>query len=120
MKSISLRCQERGSVSSHPAVPTPIDQAWKVLADHAGMSQWGPVKVVVEKPGAPERDGVGAVRRISAPGPAPAIVEEITAFDAPTRLGYKALAGVPFGTPGSTNLLHVVTLTGDELAKHAP
>ena len=26
-----------------------------------------------------------------------------------------ALAGVPFGTPGSTNLLHVVTLTGDEL-----
>ena len=28
------------------------------------------------------------------------------------------LAGVPFGTPGSTNLLHVVTLSGDELAKH--
>ena len=25
------------------------------------------------------------------------------------------LAGVPFGTPGSTNLLHVVTLSGDEL-----
>jgi pyruvate kinase len=29
------------------------------------------------------------------------------------------LAGVPFGTPGSTNLLHVVTVTGDELDKHA-
>ncbi len=29
-----------------------------------------------------------------------------------------ALAGVPFGTPGSTNLLHVVTLTGDELDGH--
>ena len=29
-----------------------------------------------------------------------------------------ALAGVPFGTPGSTNLLHVVTLTGDELSRH--
>jgi pyruvate kinase len=26
-----------------------------------------------------------------------------------------ALAGVPFGTPGSTNLIHVVTLTGAEL-----
>ena len=25
------------------------------------------------------------------------------------------IAGVPFGTPGSTNLLHVVTLKGDEL-----
>ncbi|MEP6869350.1 MAG: pyruvate kinase alpha/beta domain-containing protein, partial [Novosphingobium sp.] len=30
-----------------------------------------------------------------------------------------ALAGVPFGTPGATNLLHVVTLTGNELDKHA-
>lgn len=29
-----------------------------------------------------------------------------------------ALAGVPFGTPGSTNLLHVVTLTGDELKRY--
>src|SRR3569833_2729690 len=28
------------------------------------------------------------------------------------------LAGVPFGVPGSTNLLHVVTLTGDELKRH--
>ena len=28
------------------------------------------------------------------------------------------LAGVPFGTPGSTNLLHVVTLNGDELDRH--
>lgn len=28
------------------------------------------------------------------------------------------LAGVPFGTPGSTNLLHVVTLTGRELDSH--
>lgn len=30
-----------------------------------------------------------------------------------------ALAGVPFGTPGSTNLLHVVTVSGDELSRHA-
>ena len=29
-----------------------------------------------------------------------------------------ALAGVPFGTPGSTNLLHVVTLSGSELKRH--
>jgi pyruvate kinase len=28
------------------------------------------------------------------------------------------LAGVPFGTPGATNLLHVVTVAGDELDKH--
>jgi pyruvate kinase len=29
-----------------------------------------------------------------------------------------ALAGVPFGTPGATNLLHVVTLSGEELVRH--
>jgi pyruvate kinase len=29
-----------------------------------------------------------------------------------------ALAGVPFGTPGSTNLLHIVTLSGDELERY--
>lgn len=28
------------------------------------------------------------------------------------------LAGVPFGTPGATNLLHVVTVSGDELDRH--
>jgi pyruvate kinase len=28
------------------------------------------------------------------------------------------LAGVPFGTPGATNLLHMVTLTGNELDHH--
>ena len=29
------------------------------------------------------------------------------------------MAGVPFGVPGSTNVLHVVRLVGDELARHA-
>jgi pyruvate kinase len=36
--------------------------------------------------------------------------------EAGTRL--IVLAGVPFGTPGATNLLHVVSVTGDELDKH--
>jgi len=30
------------------------------------------------------------------------------------------MAGVPFGSSGSTNLLHVVTLAGDELDNHPP
>ncbi|MBC7986094.1 MAG: pyruvate kinase, partial [Sphingomonadaceae bacterium] len=28
------------------------------------------------------------------------------------------MAGVPFGTPGSTNVLHIVRLVGDELKRH--
>ena len=29
------------------------------------------------------------------------------------------MAGVPFGTAGSTNVIHVVRLVGDELERHA-
>ena len=29
------------------------------------------------------------------------------------------IAGVPFGTPGSTNVIHIVRLVGDELQRHA-
>ena len=61
------------------------------------MASWGPgMKVVLTTEGTGERNGVGAVRSISAPGPAPAIVEEITRFDVDRALGYKALSGVPF------------------------
>jgi pyruvate kinase len=28
------------------------------------------------------------------------------------------MAGVPFGTPGSTNVIHIVRLVGDELDRH--
>ena len=28
------------------------------------------------------------------------------------------MAGIPFGTAGSTNVLHVVRLVGDELERH--
>ncbi len=78
-------------------VKAPVDQVWAALAHHEGMASWGPgMKVSLDKEGATERNGVGAVRRIKAPGPAPAIVEEITRFEVDGVLGYKALGGVPF------------------------
>lgn len=78
-------------------VKAPVDQVWAALADHEAMASWGPgMKVSLTAEGAAERNGVGAVRRIKAPGPAPAIVEEITRFEADRVLGYKALGGVPF------------------------
>lgn len=78
-------------------VKASVDQVWATLAHHEGMASWGPgMKVSLDKAGTTERDGVGAVRRIKAPGPAPAIVEEITRFDAGRVLGYRALGGVPF------------------------
>jgi len=87
-------------------VARPIDVVWATLIDHEGMANWGPgITVTIEQPGTPAPNGLGAVRRISAPGPAPAIVEEVVTFDAPHVFGYKARSGVPFpGYSGEVRL----------------
>ena len=74
-----------------------VEEVWGALVEHERMATWGPgMTVTLDREGEHERNGVGAVRRIKAPGPAPAIVEAITACEAPDRLGYRALSGVPF------------------------
>ena len=90
-------------------VDAPVSRVWDAVANHEGMSSWGPITVTLDKEGSPDRNGVGAVRRIVAPGPAPAIVEEVTAVEPQPRLGYKALAGVPFRNYGGE-----ITLTATE------
>lgn len=82
---------------SNAVVKASPDEVWALLADHEGMASWGPgMKVTLTQEGTADRNGIGAVRRIEAPGPAPAIVEEITRFEPGVALGYKALSGVPF------------------------
>lgn len=77
-------------------VSAPIDRVWALLADHEGMSGWAPgLSVRLTSTGSPDRNGLGAVRRISPPGPVPAIVEEITGFEPGRRLSYRAISGVP-------------------------
>lgn len=78
-------------------IPVPLEKVWDVLADHEGMETWGRgVKIVLATEGSPSRNGVGAVRRLILPGPAPTIVERVTRFDEPNVLGYEALSGVPW------------------------
>jgi uncharacterized protein YndB with AHSA1/START domain len=84
-------------VTSQTTVAAQIDTVWDKLSDHVGMSQWGPgITVTMDKVGTPDPNGVGAVRRIAAPGPGPDIVEEVVTFEEPHLLGYKALSGTPF------------------------
>jgi uncharacterized protein YndB with AHSA1/START domain len=87
-------------------VARPIESVWATLTDHEGMATWAPgISVSIDQPGSPEPNGVGAVRRITAPGPGPAIVEEVVTFDAPTVFGYRALSGTPFpGYQGEVRL----------------
>jgi uncharacterized protein YndB with AHSA1/START domain len=92
--------------TSETTVAAPIDTVWDKLSDHVGMSQWGAgLTVTMDKVGTPDPNGVGAVRRIAAPGPGPDIVEEVVTFEAPRVLGYKALSGTPFpGYAGEVRL----------------
>ncbi|MEZ0052646.1 uncharacterized protein YndB with AHSA1/START domain [Mycobacterium sp. MAA66] len=87
-------------------VARPIESVWNTLTDHEGMSSWGPgVTVTVDKPGSPEPNGLGAVRRITTPGPGPAMTEEVVTFQAPNLFGYAARSGVPIpGYQGEVRL----------------
>jgi hypothetical protein len=93
-------------VTSQTTVAVPIDSVWDKLSNHVGMSSWGPgITVTMDKAGTPDPNGVGAVRRISSPGPGPDIVEEVVTFEAPNVFGYKALSGTPFpGYAGEVRL----------------
>jgi hypothetical protein len=74
--------------------PVPPSVVWDVLADHPGMTRWTPLRrVVMEAGGSPEPHGVGAVRALHLIGPP--IREEVTGFEAPRRLTYRLLSGLP-------------------------
>ena len=109
-------------------VNVPLDKVWAVLSDHKGIENWIPASTVtMTELGSPDPNGVGAVRSIAMPGPAPAIVERVTKFEAPHVLGYEALAGVPWKNHrGEISLTEVAegtriewTLSGDGLAATA-
>jgi uncharacterized protein YndB with AHSA1/START domain len=76
----------------------PVDRVFRRYTDHAGWSDWaglGRVRLVRE--GAPDRNGVGAVRAFSI---APGLREEVIVFEppapgggAPARMEYRVLPG---------------------------
>jgi uncharacterized protein YndB with AHSA1/START domain len=84
-------------VTSQTTVAAPIETVWDALSNHVGISGWAPgLSVTMDRVGTEDPNGVGAIRRISSPGPGPDIVEEVVAFEPPHLLGYKALSGTPF------------------------
>jgi uncharacterized protein YndB with AHSA1/START domain len=93
-------------VTSQTTVAAPIETVWDTLGNHVGMSGWAPgLSVTMDRVGTEDPNGVGAIRRISSPGPGPDIVEEVVAFEPPHLLGYKALSGTPFpGYAGEVRL----------------
>lgn len=73
----------------------PIEAVFNALTDHRGIANYARAarRSTLDREGTPAPNGVGAVRRIEAVGPA--IVEEIIEYDRPTRYAYKMVSGAP-------------------------
>ncbi len=69
----------------------PIDTAWRLLSDHESWTRWaGFGRVVRERDGAPEQNGVGAIRRMPGGGR-----EEVVRYGPGFTLGYRVISGLP-------------------------
>jgi uncharacterized protein YndB with AHSA1/START domain len=97
----------------------PIEAVFDSLTDHRGIANY--VKAVrrstLDREGTPAPNGVGALRRIEAVGPA--IVEEIIDYERPTRYAYKMISGAPVRDHvGTVTLRPAGTGTGTEVSWH--
>jgi hypothetical protein len=72
----------------------PIEAVFDRLPDHANYKNMSPLRSSeLVRPGTPEPNGVGAIRRMGLIEPMQ--TEEITVFDRPTRFGYQLRSGLP-------------------------
>ncbi|WIM87306.1 SRPBCC family protein [Candidatus Mycobacterium wuenschmannii] len=72
----------------------PIEKVFDSLTNHRAIADVSMARrSTLDREGVPAPNGVGAVRRIEAVGPA--IVEEIIEYERPTRYAYKMLSGAP-------------------------
>ena len=95
----------------------PIEKVFDALTDHRGIADYVPLlrRSTLDREGTPAPNGVGAVRRLEAVGPA--IVEEIIEYQRPTRYAYKLIAGAPVRDHVGTVSLRE-TGTGTEATWH--
>ena len=75
-------------------VAAPPEVVFEVLTDHRGYAAITPLrKSELEREGEPAPNGVGAIRRLTAIGPA--LREEVLTYEEPKRFSYKLLSGAP-------------------------
>ena len=79
----------------------PREQVWERVADARGWSSWGAWRSAeLEREGTPPPGGLGAVKALTSEtrgltGRPIVSREEVTAFEPPSRFGYKLLSGLP-------------------------
>jgi hypothetical protein len=80
-------------VLSRP-IAAPPNTVFDVVTDHRSYSDYTPLrKAVLEREGAPEPDGLGAIRALHLVGPP--MREEVVGFERPNRFVYRLLSGLP-------------------------
>jgi len=77
---------------AHIAAPRAV--VWQAITDHEGMVDWSWFReVTLVREGSPERNGLGAVRRMRGPGVM--LDEEVVRWMPPARCDYRVVAGAP-------------------------
>ncbi len=71
----------------------PLDRVFATVTDHEGMPAWLPAKVSLVKQGTPDRNGLGAVRRVVARGLA--LHEEVVRWEPPKAMDYRIVGFSP-------------------------
>ena len=75
-------------------IAAPPQTVFDVLTEHERYAAITPMrKSVLEREGAPVRNGVGAIRVLTSLGPP--LREEVIAYRSPSRFSYKLLSGAP-------------------------
>ena len=84
-----------GEFTEMTTIEAPRDVVWGLISIQENWSRWAPAReVVLDPPGSPEPNGVGAVRHMRAVGRIGAR-EEIIAYDPPSYLAYRLLVSFP-------------------------
>jgi uncharacterized protein YndB with AHSA1/START domain len=75
-------------------IAAPVETVFEVLTDHRKYADLTPLrKSELEREGEPAPNGVGAIRKLTAVGPA--LREEVVAYEPPSRFSYTLLSGAP-------------------------
>lgn len=81
-------------VDAHAHSAAGREAVWALVADARGWSRWGDWEsAVLEREGDPPPGGLGAVKALKRGRVVSR--EEVTAFDPPSRFGYRLLSGLP-------------------------
>jgi Polyketide cyclase / dehydrase and lipid transport len=94
-----------------------IDLVFDTMTDHRRLADhvWMFRRSTLDREGTPAPNGVGAIRRLTAIGPP--FIEEIVAYERPTRWAYTVLSGAPIRDHLGTIDLREIS-TGTEVSWH--